>query len=507
MSDTINGSFVPEAFEIGRTPSGKRVRTNKDHMILFGGTGSGKSARVIMSALLDMSGNRSIVCIDPSGELAAVTAPWRGKPKSQGGAGNRIVILNPFGVLTDYYEDLEGVGFNPLAALDPNSDDFEEDAALLAEAMISVNADSKDPHWDESARALLTAIIMYVVLIASKHGDTPTMARVRQLLCMANEAPRPKSASLPYGTEGKGIPKLARVMMRSSRASLQNLAAQFTAWSGEKESIASTAMRQTKSFDAPQISRNMAWNDFDFNDLKREPTTVYIVIPPHMMERHGKWLRLVVTSALRASMRPREEGEPSILYILDEIAALGHLKIIETVFTQVRKCGIQMLPVFQDMLQLKDIYKARAESFVANAGALMFFRPNDTTTAEWLSKRLGETTKMIWTINEAKSESGKGQSVHAGQLPNGWSSSESINSSPVKVPLTLPHELYGLKEGEMRVFLSGVMNGLTLTAPFYSEIRTRDQRARDNPYFHKVPRRQRSLTWDDDGQEGNTAHE
>jgi hypothetical protein len=27
----------------------------------------------------------------------------------------------------------------------------------------------------------------------------------------------------------------------------------------------------------------------------------------------------------------------------------------------------------------------------------------------------------------------------------------SVNTSPVKVPLMLPHELYGLREGEMRV--------------------------------------------------------
>ena len=154
MSNAILGSTAPEAIEIGRTFAGERIRTNRDHLILFGGTGSGKSAGVMMPNLLDMSGDRSLVVIDPSGELAAVSAEWRGKPKSEGGAGNRVVILNPFGVLTEFqgYEDLRGVGFNPLAALDPGSDDFEEDAALLAEAMVTVNADSKEPHWDESPK-------------------------------------------------------------------------------------------------------------------------------------------------------------------------------------------------------------------------------------------------------------------------------------------------------------------------------------------------------------------
>ena len=57
------------------------------------------------------------------------------------------------------------------------------------------------------------------------------------------------------------------------------------------------------------------------------------------------------------------------------------------------------------------------------------------------------------------------------------------------MPLTLPHELFGLKSGEMRVFLSGVKDGLTLEAVPYFEIEDLDLRARHNPYVHHVPRR------------------
>lgn len=49
-------------------------------------------------------------------------------------------------------------GFNPRAA---HADDFEKDAAQTAKAAIPVNTDSKIAHWDESARALLAAIIIW----------------------------------------------------------------------------------------------------------------------------------------------------------------------------------------------------------------------------------------------------------------------------------------------------------------------------------------------------------
>lgn len=448
----------------------KEIRTNKEHLLLFGGTGSGKGTRILMPNLLDISGSRSIVVIDPKGELAAVTAKFRREVSD-------VVILNPFGVLTEYYADMRGVGFNPLATLNPESEDFNVDASLLAEAMITIDSKTQ-PHFDHSARALASAIIMHVTIEARRTGEAPTMEKVRELLCLSSKA----------------LPLLAEEMTRSGCIGLRNKAAQFTHWNNEIAAVASTAKVQTECFDDPQIAKNMARNDFDFSDLKRKPTTVYLVLPPHMLERHGKWLRLLLTSALRASMRPREAGEPSILFMLDEFAALGHMRIVETMWAQVRGYGIQMMPVFQDLLQLKDIYKDRWESFVANAGALLFFRPNDITTAEWLSKRLGETTRMLQTMNELESQSGgenSGKSVsstgesQSGGANSGWSLSRSLNSSFVKVAMTLPHELYGLKEGEMRAFLTGVKNGLTLKAPAYFEIESRDLRARPNPYFRK----------------------
>ena len=293
-----------------------------------GQTAPAKEREILLPNLLDMRGARSLVVVDPKGELAAVSAPFRRRV-------GRVAMLNPFGVLTDRqgYEDMESVGFNPLAGLDPSSRDLNVQASLLAEAMISV--DSKQPHWDESARALVAALIMYVVIAARKRGGVPTLSQVRELLCLPSDAPHKGN-----DFEGAGIPKLAREMMLSPNAGLRNKASQFTEWNGEIQSIVSGAKRHTECFDDPEIADDLARDGFDFHDLKREPVTVYLILPPEMMERHGKWLRLVLTAALQASMRPREDGEPRILFMLDEFAALGHLKLIETAWALVRGYGI-----------------------------------------------------------------------------------------------------------------------------------------------------------------------
>ena len=507
--DTVIGSTSPEAIEFGRltTKSGitsKMRYGGERHTLVFGANGSGKGTRILLPNLLNMGGKRSIVVVDPKGELAAVSAPYR---RTIG----KVVILNPFGVLTDYrgYDDMAGVGFNPLAALDPYSADFSKDVSLLAEAMIPV--EGKDPHWSLSARALISALIGYEVIQKTLQRRIPTIGNVRAMLCQPSEEARPA-----YGIEARGIPKLAEEMARCAIPGLRNKAAQFVNWNNEIQSIASTARTQTECFDDPQIADNLARNDFDFGSLKREPTTVYLVLPPEMMSRHGKWLRLLLSSALQASMRPRQADEPRILFMLDEFAALGHLQIIEDNWALARGYGIQIMPVFQDLNQLKAIYDKRWETFVGNAGVITSFAPNDSTTAEWLSKRMGQRTVLMTTTSQSNSynkgsnqgtsnnwgsssgsTSGANSSTSSGSSSGGgkssgesegWSESSNSNTSPINVPVMLPQELYGLEAGYMVVVSAGLSNAAPAYAPAYYEIRTRLGRARENPYIHNVAR-------------------
>ena len=78
-------------------------------------------------------------------------------------------MLNPFNVL-----GLGSAGFNPLAALDPASANFYDDAAALGEALISIEGD--DPHWSQSAQGLLVALLMWEKI---KNGDAANLENVR----------------------------------------------------------------------------------------------------------------------------------------------------------------------------------------------------------------------------------------------------------------------------------------------------------------------------------------
>ena len=105
------------------------------HIVTLGPNGSGKSRRLLLPNLARLP-NWSILVVDPKGDLATMTASYRAN------RGNKIVMLNPFNVL-----GLGSNGFNPVAALDPKSDDFPDDALGLAEALVRVQG--QEPHWSE----------------------------------------------------------------------------------------------------------------------------------------------------------------------------------------------------------------------------------------------------------------------------------------------------------------------------------------------------------------------
>lgn len=124
------------------------------HIITVAGSRSGKGRSVLIPNLVTYPG--SVLVIDPKGELAQETARWRREK-----LGQEVFVLDPFKAA----HSLEGrfqAGFNPLAEIAAHEGSLIENAALIADALIVPAAGTSDPHWDESARLFLEAVIMHV---------------------------------------------------------------------------------------------------------------------------------------------------------------------------------------------------------------------------------------------------------------------------------------------------------------------------------------------------------
>jgi len=159
------------------------------HAMTIAGSRAGKGRSVVNPTLLSYQG--SVLATDPKGELASITARHRATRLNQA-----VVVLDPFHVVRGGAARFRA-GFNPMAILSDDSPTLIEDAGLIADALVvREESGSKDPHWDESARGFIEAVILHVAT-APEHAHRRHLATVRDLIAGNKEVSkrrRPRSA-------------------------------------------------------------------------------------------------------------------------------------------------------------------------------------------------------------------------------------------------------------------------------------------------------------------------
>jgi type IV secretion system protein VirD4 len=370
---------------IGRDlDTGKLLRYDGPaHLMTLAPTRAGKGVGTVIPNLL--LATRSVLVIDPKGENATIA----GEARKRFGA---VHILDPFGVT-----GMPASAYNPLGRLDAESLDLGEDAASLAEALVmDPPGQQSEAHWNEEAKALLAGLIMFAV--AHEDQDRKTLATVREYLTLPPEKFRTLLELMQDSTAAGGL--IARTANRFLGKSDR-----------EAASVLSSAQRHTHFLDSLRIVAATARSDFQFSALRHELTSIFLVLPPNRLDAYSRWLRLLVAQALQDIARDAEASQAGAqrlkqpaLFLLDEFAALGRLEAVERAMGLMAGYGLQLWPILQDMSQLRDLYGARANTFVANAGVLQTFGVNDFETAKWLSQMIGRETTGYQTESHKPGE-------------------------------------------------------------------------------------------------------
>lgn len=364
-----------------------RYPGNAGHLVTISPTGGGKGRDVLIPALLDdCMKDTSCLVVDPKGQLASVTGPQAAR------MGKRVIMLNPFSIWPECIGpgaerfrgleklcDLSGA-YNPMATLDPKSDSFVPDAEGLAQAIVYSETNNREEHWTESARDLVCGLIMYAAVYGSPAEKN--ISWVRSTVCN-----RPKVWDIAGRFHGTDALTEADDFLQQK---LGRFGEPEAASNKEVGSIISTAVTQTSFIGNGAISKNLARSSFLFRQLRERPTVLYLILPGRRLKTCSRWFRLIVGAALNELMEEQRERGCPVLFLLDEFAQLRRLAAIEDAFGIARDYGLLLWPILQDLNQLKRDYPESWETMLANAGMVQFFRPQDNTTAEYISKRTAD---------------------------------------------------------------------------------------------------------------------
>src|SRR6202049_3777032 len=327
----------------GRMPLGY---LDDRHVCLVGGSRGGKGTTSIIPALVTWPG--SICVVDPKGENATITASRRGSGSSHcQGLGQAGPGLDPFRH-AQVDDSLRG-RFNPLDALDPAKEETIDEVGRIADAVVVIH-ESNDPFWDESARAMVKALILHV-LTAPEYEGRRNLVTVRKLITRgdwesvealrdAGEKDIPPAHGLLWTglANNRAFDDLIAGIGDSFSNMLMNSPKQF-------ESVLQVANRNTEFIDSPAMQRCLEASDFQLSELKTRPggLSIYLCLPQRYMSTHYRWLRMMI--ALTVTEMEKVRGQPvtgyPVLMLLDDFAGLERMEVIETAAAQIAGYGVK----------------------------------------------------------------------------------------------------------------------------------------------------------------------
>jgi type IV secretion system protein VirD4 len=409
------------------------------HTAVFAPTGVGKGVSCVIPFLLTT--DESAVVVDFKGENFRITAEHRRRM-----FGHRIVVLDPFGVVTRNPDT-----FNPLEFINGKSPLALDEARSLAEALILRTGHEHERHWLDAAEGWIAALIALVVYYAEPNDRS--LQTVRTLL-----------------TNPQKLEMAIKLMCASDAwgGMLARLGHQLTQFKDKEFASTQTTINRFLRFcDTLAVADSTTSSSFSPQDLQSGKMTVYLVLPPDQMRTQSPLLRVWIGALLRSVVRGGLEQPHMVHFILDEAASLGHMEALDDAVDKFRAYSVRLQFYFQSMGQLKKSFPDGQDQTLLSNVTQVFFGVNDLQTAEYVSNRLGESTLLLHSGGTSTGTSWQNSS--RGECSQSTSSNESTNWTQHGRKLLRPEEVLALPDRIAITFTPQVPPVWTMLVRYYEK--------------------------------------
>ena len=334
--------------------------TTERHALTIAGTRTGKGAGVIIPNLKLWPHNALV--IDPKGEAVKATAPDREA------LGQSVHVIDPFE--TKGIPEKYRASYNPLADLNIDAQTIKEDITTISDGII-MRPNAEAEHWDSGAQRILSGLIAYALLELKPHEQNLIEIRaiIRDEERFASVVEKMKTLD---GCEG----------LTQAGAS--------AVWAKEGGYFVSNLDKNTEWLDSRAMQKSLSKSSFSMRDLKREDTSIYLVLPPKYVAQHGRFLRLFVRCGIDVMSDDDVPNERRCLFMLDEFFTLGYIDEIAKAAGLMAGYGLQMWIILQNLGQLTSLYgHDGAETFFGNSDIHQFFGNRDPQSLRWVSEQIG----------------------------------------------------------------------------------------------------------------------
>ncbi|MCH8684436.1 conjugal transfer protein TraG [Pedomonas mirosovicensis] len=408
-----------------------------EHVLCFAPTRSGKGVGLVVPSLLTWPG--SAIVHDIKGENWTLTAGFRARH-------GRVLLFDP--------TNAKSAAYNPL--LEVRRGEWEvRDVQNIANILVDPEGSlEKRNHWEKTSHALLVGAILHVLYAE----EDKTLAGVAAFLSdpkrpiEATLAAMMKTAHLGESGPHPVIASAARELLNKS--------------DNERSGVLSTAMSFLGLYRDPvvaEVTRRCDWRIADIVGA-RQPTSLYLVVPPSDIARTKPLIRLILNQIGRRLTEDlnAKGNRHRLLLMLDEFPALGRLDFFESALAFMAGYGLKAFLIAQSLNQIEKAYGPN-NSILDNCHVRVSFATNDERTAKRVSDALGTATEMRAMRN------------YAGHRLSPWLGHLMVSRSETARPLLTPGEIMQLPPADEIVMVAGTPPIRAKKARYYEDRRFKDR--------------------------------
>lgn len=418
-SETWDGRSDPSArgFVYGYS-RGRYLLEPERFALIDGATGSGKSRYMLIPTIDALtyggasngSEPHTVIVTDVKSELVELTGDELER------RGYRILLL-------DAQHPLRGHRFNPLGlVLEYARKGLVQEAEQAADTIASLlvpDEGAGSSHWVESARALLSALVLLVALSPDCPDDARHLATVNEVLCRGTEGTGAEPAE-PLKELFRSLPERDPTRLRASQL--------LSSGGNELRSVISTLKARMRIYGSAPVAWMTSTSDIDPYRILGERTAVFL----HVLDAGSPYNALValfVEQLWSAAQAAADAGGGSlprpVTVVGDEWGNIPRVSALPSILSLGRSLGFFWVGAVQNISQL-NAYGERdgREKILANCSVKVALKLGEAQDRAYFTELVGKTTRHTRGTSTSRGASGGSGSTsyseHADDLVHPW---------------------------------------------------------------------------------------
>lgn len=374
------------------------------HVVLLGATAAGKT-RWLITLLGLARGN--VLVVDVAAQMVNVIGRrLGGGGRGIMGMGRDVHTFDPYGLA----HGRKTSRWNVFREMDRFIREHGPQTEVwfsqkLAESLIRPEKNPENAWVTSEAQGFVAGLVLYMRRKYEREPEKLNLIQMRRLIATGLEAPNARKGERVDGF------RLLLDDMKAMGGTIATAAGTMEASlrSGGGSPPHGACLDLMKWLDLDEMQAIVGGDsDFDLHDLKVGKVSLFICAPVDdvrgTLSGFFRLVTLLTMSIFRRLETTKAHLKNPLLLVMDEMPALGNIEGMEDVAPEMRKHGMKLVCVAQELEGLEKAYPSSWRTFLSNSDARVFMSLGDPDTIDYLGDALGSRKRRSFLRFKVKEE-------------------------------------------------------------------------------------------------------